>query len=86
VTPPTDHTATAVVLGVIQEQMAELNRKMDGLVTRDAERDGRLRAVELDVATIKADRNRRPSQWPAIAGAVTSIAAIIFTFFALIYR
>jgi hypothetical protein len=55
-------------------------------VSGQAPGESRLSTLERDVAVIKAERNRRPAQWPSIAGAVTSIAAIVFTFFALIYR
>jgi hypothetical protein len=75
----------AVVLGVIQEQLAEMCRKIDHLVAGDAAKDARLRQVEMDVVAIKAQRDRKPSQWPAVASAIGSMVSVAFVFFALVY-
>ena len=75
----------AVVLGVIQEQMSELNRKIDSLVSSAAAGDNRLRAVEVDVATLKAERDRKPSQWPAIASAVVAIGSLALAVAAVMF-
>lgn len=78
-------SGVAVVLGVIQEQMAELNRKVDSLVAGQAANDQRLRAVEVDVATLKAERDRKPSQWPAIMSAVVSVVMASLAITAILY-
>lgn len=67
----------AVVLGVIQEQMAELNRKIDHLVTNEAAKDERLRNAENKITTletlVQGFLNKKPSQFPQWASAVSAL-------------
>jgi hypothetical protein len=86
VTPPSSETAVAVALGRIEEQLHELGRKFDSMALILTGYGERLQRVEQDVAVLKAEQNRPASQWPAIAGAVTSIGALAIAFFAILYR
>lgn len=75
----------AVVLGVIQEQMAEHGRKLDSIAAVFQGYETRLRSVEMELSAIVAEWRRPPSQWPAVAGGVAAIASITFAFFAVLY-
>jgi hypothetical protein len=78
--------AQAVLLGRIEEQLHQHGDLLKQILNSQSAHDGRLRLVEQDVATLKADRTKPPSQWPAIISSVAAIAAIGFTFFAVLYQ
>lgn len=76
----------AVALGRIEEQLHQHGDILKQIRDAQSATDGRLRAVEQDVATLKADRTKPPSQWPAIIASIAAIAGIGFTFFAVLYQ